>query len=328
MTTITRRRFLGGSLRTLGAAAVVSEMSRAHAADRRANLGTAGVAAAQGSAKARISATDLVSSEPGALTLLQGAGCNVVAARGREGSLVVDGGLAAHSGALLRAAAAATGRSRVATLIDTHWHPSQTGSNEPVGRAGGLIISHEVTRLYLKRSSLSACYAGSYGPLPEIAWPTKTTRDRDSLEFAGQRVDYVYLPAAHTNGDLYVHFPKWNLIVAGGAVSAQAWPLLDFRNGGWLGGLVRAHETLAALATPDTRIVPANGRLLTGTLIARQRDMYRQLFKQLFVYLNKGYGPSDVIAARPLAAYEAQYGDPAHFLDGAYRSLFLAYVPD
>ncbi len=74
--------------------------------------------------------------------------------------------------------------------------------------------------------------------------------------------------------------------------------------------------------------MPANGRLLSGADIARHRDMYQQLFKQLFVYLNKGFGPSDVIAARPLEAHEDELGDPAAFLEGAYRSLFLAYVPD
>jgi hypothetical protein len=111
-------------------------------------------------------------------------------------------------------------------------------------------------------------------------------------------------------------------------VSAERWPILDIRNGGWLGGLVRAHETLAALVKPDTRIVPADGRMLTGADIVRHRDMYQQLFKQLFVYLNKGFGPDDVIDARPLQEHEAELGDPAGFLEGAYRSIFLAYVPD
>jgi cyclase len=327
MTAITRRRFLRGSLHTLGAAAVAAEMRAARATEQRSTLGAAGVAARH-AAGTRISATDLLPSEPGALTLLQGAGCNVVAARGPEGSLLVDGGLAAHSGALLHAAAAATGNDRVAALIDTHWHPSQTGSNEAVGRAGGVIISHEVTRLYLERAAVSACYAGSYGPLPRIAWPTKTTRDRDSIEFAGERVDYVYLPAAHTDGDLYVHFPQSNVLVAGGPVTGHGWPILDIRNGAWIGGLLRAHERLAALASADTRVVPANGPLLAKADIVRRRDIYERLFKQLFVYLNKGFGPHEVIAARPLAAYESQFGDPSRFLDGAYRSLFLAYVPD
>ncbi len=310
MSPLSRRRFLRGGLEALGAAALSAKLRAAP------------------TAAARISAEDLVPSDRGAMTLLRGAGCNVVAVRGPEGSLLVDGGLAANSGALLGAAAAATGSAHVNTLINTHWHPSQTGSNEPVGREGGLIVSHEVTRLYLGRAALSACYDGSYGPLPKVAWPTKTTRDKGSLEFAGQHIDYVYLPAAHTDGDLYVHFPERNLLVAGGPVLADRWPVIDIRNGAWAGGLVNAYEVLASVTKPDTRIVPANGQLVTGAEIARRRDIYQDLFKQLFVYLNKGFGPDDVVAAHPLKKYEAELGDPSRFLAGAYMSLMYAYVPN
>jgi cyclase len=262
------------------------------------------------------------------LFLLQGAGCNVVALRGKEGSLLVDGGLAANSKALLQAAAKATGNTHVRKLINTHWHPEQTGSNEAVAREGGEIIAHENTRLYLGRSALSSCYEGSYGPLPVKAWPTKTTRTKESLEFGGQQIEYGYLPAAHTDGDLYVHFPNSNILVGGGPVSAERWPILDIRNGGWMGGLVRAHEALASIVKPDTKVVPADGKLMTGVDIVRHRDMYQELFKQLFVYLNKGFGPSDVVADRPLKAYEQELGDPKQFLMGAYRSILQAYVPD
>lgn len=307
---LSRRRFLRGGLQTLGAASLSAVIAPVRAAN-----------------DARISTAPLFPNDKSGLTLFDGAGCNVVALRGPDGALMIDGGLAAHSAALLKAVAATTGH-RVRTLINTHWHPEQTGSNERIGREGGEIVAHEITRLYLGRAALSACYEGSYGPLPPKAQPTKTTRDKGSLEFAGQHIDYGYLPAAHTDGDLYVHFPERNVLVAGGPVSAERWPILDIHNGGWIGGLVRAHETLAALAKPDTRIVPANGRVLSGADIARHRDMYQQLFKQLFVYLNKGYGPSDVVAARPLKEYEEQFGDASAFLTGAYRSVFLAYVPD
>ena len=64
------------------------------------------------------------------------------------------------------------------------------------------------------------------------------------------KIDYGYMPAAHTDGDIYVHFPKMNLLVAGGVVSAEEWPLLDHRNGAWLGGRVRALERLAGLVNP------------------------------------------------------------------------------
>jgi cyclase len=262
------------------------------------------------------------------LTLLTGAGGNVVALRGTEGSLLVDGGLAEHSKALLRAAARATGNRRVHTLINTHWHPAQTGSNEAVGRDGGVIIAHEVTRLYLGRSASSADFEGAYGPLPEKARPTQTTRGSGALQFAGLQVGYGYLPAAHTNGDLYVHFPERNLLVAGGPVCAEAWPLLDWRNGAWLGGLVKAHEKLSALVKPDTRIVPANGRVLTGEELQRHHQMYAAFHEKMVVYLNRGFDSGDCIAERPLKDYESQFGDATAFIRGAFQSLNLAYSPD
>jgi glyoxylase-like metal-dependent hydrolase (beta-lactamase superfamily II) len=275
-----------------------------------------------------ISVTPLTPKEKGGLTLLQGAGCNVVAMPGPEGALLIDGGLAANCKALLRAVEKATGSSRVSTLINTHWHPEQTGSNLPIGEKGGLIIAHEVTRLYEGRKATSVCYEGAYGPLPAKARATQTTRTSGSLEFAGQHVQYDYLPAAHTDGDLYVHFQEANVLVAGGPVNGNTWPVLDIHNGGWLGGLVRAYEKLATVVKPDTRVVPAEGKLLTGADIVRYRDIYQKLFAQMFVFFNKGYGPSDAVAARPLKEYEGELKDASVFIAGAYRSLLQAYVPD
>ena len=61
-----------------------------------------------------ITTTDL----GGGLFLFQGAGCNVVALRGPDGALMIDGGLAENAEALLRAVFAATGNARIHTLID------------------------------------------------------------------------------------------------------------------------------------------------------------------------------------------------------------------
>jgi cyclase len=262
------------------------------------------------------------------MSLLTGAGCNVLALRGEAGSLLVDGGYAKSSKALLKAAAKATGNARVATLINTHWHPGQTGSNEAVGRAGGSVIAHERTRQYLARAVTSIDYEGLYGPLPPVARPVKTTRTTGSLQWGKEQVDYGYLPAAHTDGDLYVHFPSSNILITGGPVASESWPLLDYRNGAWLGGLVRAHEKLATLVKPDTRVVPANGRVMTGEELQRQHRMIAEFHERMVGYLNKGYDSGDSIAARPLKDFEAQYGDPAKFIYGAFQSLNLAYTPD
>jgi glyoxylase-like metal-dependent hydrolase (beta-lactamase superfamily II) len=213
-------------------------------------------------------------------------------------------------------------------LINTHWHPEQTGCNEAVGRDGGVIIAQEKTRMYLSNTVTSVTFEGRLAPLPEVGRPNKTTRQGGSLKFAGQQVDYAYLPQAHTDGDLYVHFPEINVLVAGGVVSGEQWPLLDYRNGAWFGGRVRAYERLAKLVRPDTRVVPANGRMITGSDIVRQNDIYQKLNVEMFAYMNMGMGPEDVAARNPLKQYEAEFGDASTFLYGAYRSMLIAYVPD
>ena len=286
-------------------------------------LGEGGYSATARQISPRISTTDL-----GGVTLLQGAGCNVIAMAGTDGALMIDGGLAANADALLAAVRTATGNSRIDTLINTHWHPEQTGANEAVGRSGGVIFAHEKTKIYLSNAVYSVTFKGRRLPLPQAARPTRTTRGDGSLEFAGQQLDYGYLPAAHTDADLYIHFPKMNLLVAGGVVSAAEWPLLDYRNGAWLGGRVRALERLADLVKPDTRVVPANGRVMTGSDIVRHRDMYQKLFTTMIGYLNMGLGPEDAVQRNPLKEYQAEFGDPSAFTDGALRSMMIAYVPD
>jgi cyclase len=272
----------------------------------------------------RITTTDL-----GGAALLQGAGGNVIAFPGPDGALMIDGGSAVNAGALLAAVRTATKATRVHTLINTHWHPEQTGANDAVGRSGGVIFAHEKTKTFLSNTVYAAVGFKSRVPaLPEPARPTRTTRGDGSMEFAGQQIDYGYMPAAHTDGDLYVHVPKLNLLVVGGVVSAEEWPLLDYLNGAWLGGRVRALERLATLVRPDTRVVAAAGRVMTGSEIVRHRDMYQKLYSTMIGYLNMGLGPEDAVQRNPLKSYEAEFGDASDFEYGALRSTMIAIVPD
>jgi cyclase len=253
----------------------------------------------------------------------------VIALPGPDGALMIDGGLKANADALLAAVQSATKSSRINTLINTHWHPDQTGANEAVGKSGGVIFAHEKTKTMVSNTVYSAIGFTTRVPaLPKEARPTKTTRGDGSMEFGGQQVEYGYMPAAHTDGDLFVHFPKLNLIAVGGVASAEEWPLLDYKNGAWLGGRVRALERLAKVVKPDTRVVPSGGRMLTGSDIVRHRDMYQKLFTTMIGYLNMGLGPEDAVQRNPLEEYQSEFGDPSAFTYGALRSMMIAYVPD
>src|SRR6476469_10536233 len=95
-----------------------------------------------------------------------------------------------------------------------------------------------------------------------------------------------------------------------------------------LGGRVRALERLAGLVKPYTRVVPADGRLMTGAEIVRHRDMYQKLFTTMIGYLNMGLGPEDAVERNPLKEYTGEFGDPSAFTYGALKSMMIAYVPD
>jgi cyclase len=296
-----------------------------------------------------VSASNLKVVDVAGLAVIQGAGCNVIALGGPDGALMIDGGLAANSAVLLQVLNNAVKSTRVNTLFNTHWHPEQTGSNETVGRAGGTIIAHEVTKnvLEAKLGNTSPLFEGTYGPLPKEALPTVTTYNTGSLQFAGETVEYRMLPGAHTAGDLFVHFPKRNVIVVGGAVGSDRWPLIDYLNGGFMHGFVRSYEILSEIVKPDTIIIPTDGPTLTGKDVVLQKDVYWDLFKQFFVLFNKAFGPKDVAAYnagvefmgvgqvvvdRPLKrqpgeALVKQLGDPARFLEYAYHSTQLATLP-
>lgn len=306
----TRRRFLRDGSSVLGAAALSGSIAPLSSAQQ---------------APAEIARVDL-----GYAWVLQGAGCNVFTFPGmnEDGVLMVDGGLAANTDALLQAVFEVTGQNRVHTLINTHWHPEQTGANERAGMDGAVIFAHEKSQWVLKNSVLSSTFDGRYGPLADAGIPNKTFRSDGTMKFAGQEIIYGWLPAAHTDGDLFLYFPILDTLVAGGPVTTGQWPILDIRQGGWMGGLMTAYEKLSSIVSADTIVVPAHGPLTNGTEILRMRSMYTDIHLWLAEQLNLGMGPDDVVLNHPFGHFEEKFGDATAFLDAAHRSLQLAYLPD
>ena len=258
--------------------------------------------------------------------MLQGAGCNVIAMRGQDGALMVDGGLAANADALLRAVRSATGNNRVQMLINTHWHPEQTGSNEAVGKAGNTIIAQENTRLWLTTDVKWPWNGRTFKRLPKIAQPNKTFYKTGKLDSG---IEYGYIPdAAHTDGDLYVYFPKENVLAVGDVMSGQGWPVVDYITGGWIGGIVGGLQRLQTIANEDTRIVPGRGPVLGMKDLKAQLAMYSTIYERLATMLNRGRGPSEAVAAQPTKEFDAQMGNSDEFVRRAFESLWAYLSPD
>jgi len=267
------------------------------------------------------------------LVVFSGAGANVVAIHRGDDILLVDGGLPERSEDLMAAVYRETRAKRVQTLINSHWHPEQTGSNERLGKTGARIIAHENTRRWLEYAQTEPGHDHPYGPLPPKARPTDTLVSsinlaKATLEFGGEPVEYGYLLQAHTDGDLYVFFRDSNVLVAGGVLSNEGWPVIDYQTGGWIGGLVDGLRSLDGLVDDKTQIVPANGPLLSRADLKSQHQMYATIFDRLGKLLRKGMGPDEALAAAPTKEFDEKWGDPKQFTTLAFRSLWGHFAPD
>jgi glyoxylase-like metal-dependent hydrolase (beta-lactamase superfamily II) len=263
------------------------------------------------------------------LWLLVSGGANVIACRDPGGIVMVDGGPEASAKELIKQVTEAAGGGKIHTLFNTHWHPAQTGSNIRLGDEGAKIIAHENTRLWLQYANAVPPTNKLYGPLPPKARPSDTFfYDSVKTQFGDEPVQYGYLMQAHTDGDIYVHFRKSNVLVAGGPVSAAGWPVIDYKTGGWIQGLIDALRTLSGIADDHTRIIPANGPVLAKTDLAEQQQMYATIAGRMQKMMRQGLGADEVVEKNPAAEYEAKWGDSKVFVGMAFRSLWGHMAPD
>jgi glyoxylase-like metal-dependent hydrolase (beta-lactamase superfamily II) len=253
--------------------------------------------------------------------LITGCGGNVTLLDTPEGVLLVDGGAPAHSARLLAEVRRLTGKDRIHTLFNTHWHHDQTGSNLALGRAGTRIIAHEYTRLWLTTDVECRWENRVYQPLPKVAQPNETFYTAGSLAFGGEQIDYGHLGQAHTDGDIYVFLRNANVLVGGDVVAVGRFPIIDPDSNGWIGGLGDAVETLAGLAGAATKVVAGVGAPCDLAHLKSEQAMLAAMRQRLARLMAQGMSAQEMIDAKPAAQFEAQWGDPSLFIRNAYPGM-------
>jgi cyclase len=282
-----------------------------------------GSAAAQGTAA--LTATPLRDG----LSLVGGAGGNVVLLKAGGAAALVDSGAPEHASALAAFVRTQLGGSTPGTLINTHWHPAATGGNDAFGAAGTKIVAHENTRLWMATEYYVDWEDRTYTPRAAAALPTATfvSTDRQPLaiEIGGEHVEYGHLQEAHTDGDVYVFFRDRNVLVAGGAVAAGAYPVIDYATGGWIGGLVDANTKLLGLANKDTLIVPHDGPAQTRAHLEAQLDMLKTVRGRIENLMRKGKSIAEMLAADVTAGFDDRWGtNRERFVANIYNGLWWA----
>ena len=262
------------------------------------------------------------------LSLIAG-GTNVLAYASPEGLVLVDSGEPARTAPLMAAVrqvwTPATGGPFV-TLFNTHWHLEHTGGNEAIrqagAKAGATIVAHENTRLWMATPVWSPAEDRYRQPRPAAARPDKTFYDTGAMTTANERIEYGYLIAAHTSGDVYVRFRDANVLAVGDVASPARDPELDWFTGAWIGGRVDAMARLLTMCDDRTRIVPGYGPVMTKAQLQAEHDVMKTIYDRVFDLVRKGDESSDMLKAGVLNDLPRTWKDPRRFLYDVQKGLW------
>jgi cyclase len=257
------------------------------------------------------------------VTLITGAGNNVIALAGDNGSLLVDAGDATHAANLIKDAVKVAGK--ITTVFNTHYHLESTGGNDAMAGAAARIVAHLNTKLWMTQEIIRDWEGGKvYPPRAKASLPTEAFRATSGeMTFGSERIEYGLLTQAHTDGDLFVHFKNANVLAVGDAVQPGRLPTLDWFCGGWIGGMQNAQKALLDRADDQTKIVPAMGPVMTKADLQASHATIVRIREKLVGLLKKGQGAQNMIDAAAVDEFkDVMPGDAATFLYCAYRGLW------
>jgi len=265
----------------------------------------------------------------GGLRLIEGAGGNVVVLESNEAAAVVDTGAPEHAGEVAAEIQRLRRDKPLAALLNTHWHPAHTGGNDALAPAAAKVISHENTRLWMSTEYYVDWEDRTYSPRAPVALPNTTFYSTDpqplALDIGDERIEYGHLREAHTDGDLYVLFRERNVLVAGGAVTFGAYPVIDYATGGWIGGLCDSTKKLLDLTDADTLIVPAEGPAQPRTHLEAQYTMLTTVRGRIENLMRKGRSIDEMLAADVTAGFDSTWGtNRERFVANIYHGLWWA----
>jgi cyclase len=235
------------------------------------------------------------------VAVLFGAGGNIGVSYGEDGTILIDDQFAPLTEKIQKAVAD-LGAQPVKFLINTHWHGDHSGGNENMGKAGAIIMAHDNVRMRMASDQQTAF--GAVKASPKAALPVVTYADGLKLHLNGEEVRVIHVPAAHTDGDSFIHWTKSNVIHMGDLfMLGISFPFVDVGSGGDVRGFVTAADKALALANDQTKIIPGHGAMATKADLQNHRNMIAGVIAKVEAGIKAGKTLDQIKASRPADGY-------------------------
>ncbi len=265
------------------------------------------VFAAMASAASAQDAEVIVRTEPVApgIHVLYGSGGNIGASIGADGVFLIDDQYAVMT-AKITEALAKLSPEPPRFVLNTHWHGDHTGGNENLAAKGSLVVAHDNVRVRMSTEQFSKFFERTTPPSASAALPVVTFNDSVSFFLNGDEIRGTHVPGAHTDGDVFIHFRKANVIHTGDLVFAGMYPFIDLDSGGTVAGVIAAVDRMLSLADEGTRIIPGHGEVTDKAGLAAYREMLVVTSGRVRELVKAGKTVDEVLAANPNAEFDAK----------------------
>lgn len=239
--------------------------------------------------------------------MMVGDGGNLGVSVGDDGVFLIDDQYAPLT-KKIQAAVAEVSDQPIRFVLNTHWHFDHTGGNENLGKEGTVIVAHGNVRKRMKAGQVIEAFDVTEPPAPHVALPVVTFEDAVTFHLNGDEIHAFHVPPAHTDGDSIVHFRGANVVHMGDLFFNGGFPFVDLSSGGSFDGMITAADRVLGMADADTKIIPGHGPLADRGDLAAYRDMLQGVRDAMAPLVKAGKTRDEVIAAKPLGAFDETWG--------------------
>jgi cyclase len=240
--------------------------------------------------------------------MLESFGGNIGVVAGEQGVLLVDAEWPELNDKV-RAAVSHISARPIRYVINSHWHWDHVGGDALFARQGALIISSQETRDYIVAAQ-RANRGGDpqYRPDPFAVPALVLDSGTQRFFIAGQTLEIIHAPPAHTNGDLIVRYVEADILQTGDTFFHGFYPDIDFEHGGTIDGMIAFYDTRYRMCGPHTKVIPGHGDIASREDIRVYQAMLREVRRRVAQAIAHGMSEQALIASHPLDDLDRSWG--------------------
>lgn len=218
----------------------------------------------------------------------------------KDGVLVVDTQFADTAPSLVSGLKERTPR-QIDVVINSHHHPDHTGGNTVLKSAALKIVAHERAK---ENQRVAAERAKA-----QVTLPDETFKDSWKVTIGDETVSARHWGAAHTGGDVAIHFERANIVHLGDLLNNRGYPNLDAPAGASLHGWMSVLEKMAPHYPADALYIyghAESGYPFLGTRpdLMSQRDYFTAVLDAARRGLKEGKSKEELTKTEVLTGFE------------------------